>query len=399
MIQVFTTWIKSMAWNDNDKQNPWGGNGQTPPELDAVIKDFKNKFDNFFGGKKSSGSKEGGNIPSAGGFKYIFILALLVWGLSGIYIIDPAEKGVVLRFGAFQEETSQGPHWHLPFPIETLNRINVEQIRTAEIGYRNVVSGSRRFGGNVSSESLMLTKDENMIDAKFAVQYKINDVQAYLFNVANPDTTLRHVAESAIRQVVGKNTMDYILTEGRMDIADSIRQRSQELLDMYEIGLQITTVNMQDAQPPEQVQASFSDAVKAREDKQRLINEAQTYANDILPKSRGKAARMLEESKAYKSEVVSKSEGESSRFKQILTEYEKAPEVTRERLYRETMEVVLANTSKVVVDSKANSMMYLPIDKLISAQPSRTEVIIQEAQGKSGQKGDVRKVFRSREVR
>ncbi|MBT4553350.1 MAG: FtsH protease activity modulator HflK [Candidatus Thioglobus sp.] len=388
-----------MAWNDNDKQNPWGGNGQTPPELDAVIKDFKNKFDNFFGGKKSSGSKEGGNIPSAGGFKYIFILALLVWGLSGIYIIDPAEKGVVLRFGAFQEETSQGPHWHLPFPIETLNRINVEQIRTAEIGYRNVVSGSRRFGGNVSSESLMLTKDENMIDAKFAVQYKINDVQAYLFNVANPDTTLRHVAESAIRQVVGKNTMDYILTEGRMDIADSIRQRSQELLDMYEIGLQITTVNMQDAQPPEQVQASFSDAVKAREDKQRLINEAQTYANDILPKSRGKAARMLEESKAYKSEVVSKSEGESSRFKQILTEYEKAPEVTRERLYRETMEVVLANTSKVVVDSKANSMMYLPIDKLISAQPSRTEVIIQEAQGKSGQKGDVRKVFRSREVR
>jgi len=388
-----------MAWNDNDKQNPWGGNGQTPPELDAVIKDFKNKFDNFFGGKKSSGSKEGGNIPSAGGFKYIFILALLVWGLSGIYIIDPAEKGVVLRFGAFQEETSQGPHWHLPFPIETLNRINVEQIRTAEIGYRNVVSGSRRFGGNVSSESLMLTKDENMIDAKFAVQYKINDVQAYLFNVANPDTTLRHVAESAIRQVVGKNTMDYILTEGRVDIADSIRQRSQELLDMYEIGLQITTVNMQDAQPPEQVQASFSDAVKAREDKQRLINEAQTYANDILPKSRGKAARMLEESKAYKSEVVSKSEGESSRFKQILTEYEKAPEVTRERLYRETMEVVLANTSKVVVDSKANSMMYLPIDKLISAQPSRTEVIIQEAQGQSGQKGDVRKVFRSREVR
>jgi len=388
-----------MAWNDNDKQNPWGGNGQTPPELDAVIKDFKNKFDNFFGGKKSSGSKEGGNIPSAGGFKYIFILALLVWGLSGIYIIDPAEKGVVLRFGAFQEETSQGPHWHLPFPIETLNRINVEQIRTAEIGYRNVVSGSRRFGGNVSSESLMLTKDENMIDAKFAVQYKINDVQAYLFNVANPDATLRHVAESAIRQVVGKNTMDYILTEGRVDIADSIRQRSQELLDMYEIGLQITTVNMQDAQPPEQVQASFSDAVKAREDKQRLINEAQTYANDILPKSRGKAARMLEESKAYKSEVVSKSEGESSRFKQILTEYEKAPEVTRERLYRETMEVVLANTSKVVVDSKANSMMYLPIDKLISAQPSRTEVIIQEAQGKSGQKGDVRKVFRSREVR
>ncbi len=386
-----------MAWNDNNNQNPWGGNGQTPPELDAVIKDFKNKFDNFFGGKKSSDSKEGGS-PSTGGFKYIFVLALLVWLLSGIYIIDPAEKGVILRFGAFQEETSQGPHWHLPYPIESLNRINVEQIRTTQIGYRDAISNRR--GGNVSSESLMLTKDENMIDAKFAVQYKINDVQAYLFNVANPDATLRHVVESAIRQVVGKNTMDYVLTEGRVAIADSIKERSQELLNRYQTGLTITTVNMQDAQPPEQVQASFSDAVKAREDKQRLINEAQTYANDILPKSRGKAARMLEEAKAYKSQVVSKSEGEASRFGQILAEYEKAPEVTRERLYRETMENVFANTSKVVVDSKANSMMYLPIDKLINAKQSRTEVIIQEVQqGQSGQRGDVRKVFRNREVR
>ncbi len=325
-------------------------------------------------------------------------MALLVWVLSGIYIIDPAEKGVVLRFGAFQEETGQGPHWHLPFPIESLNRVNVEQIRTAQIGYRDAISNRR--GGNVSSESLMLTKDENMIDAKFAVQYKINDVQAYLFNVSNPDTTLRHVVESAIRQVVGKNTMDYVLTEGRLAIADSVKEKSQELLDIYQTGLQITTVNMQDAQPPEQVQASFSDAVKAREDKQRLINEAQTYANDILPKSRGKAARMLEESKAYKSEVVSKSEGEASRFGQILAEYEKAPEVTRERLYRETMENVFANTSKVVVDSKANSMMYLPIDKLIDAKKTRTEVVIQEAQsGQSNSRGNVRNVFRNREVR
>ena len=390
-----------MAWNDNDNQNPWGNNNQTPPELDQVIKDFKNKFDGVFGGKKNStsnGTKP--SIPSTSGIKYIFILALLVWLLSGIYIIDPAEKGVVLRFGAFQEETSQGPHWHLPYPIETLNRINVEQIRTAEIGFRNVVNGNRRFGGNVSSESLMLTKDENMIDAKFAVQYKISDVQAYLFNVANPDTTLRHVAESAIRQVVGKNTMDYILTEGRVSIADDIKEKSQELLSMYETGLQITTVNMQDAQPPEQVQAAFSDAVKAREDKQRLINEAQTYANDILPKSRGKAVRMLEESKAYKSEVVSKSEGEASRFKQILTEYEKAPEVTRERLYRETMEGVLFSTNKVIVDSKANSMMYLPIDKLIESKQSNTQIIVKDSQvQQKEQGGNVRGIFRNREAR
>jgi membrane protease subunit HflK len=387
-----------VAWNDDNNQNPWGGSGQTPPELDEVIKDFKNKFDGFFGGKQSSNSEKQQSMPT-GGFKYVFILVILVWLLSGIYIIDPAEKGVVLRFGAFQEETGQGPHWHIPFPIEDVSRVNVDQIRTAEIGYRNAVSGSRNFGGNVSSESLMLTKDENMIDAKFAVQYKIDVVQDYLFNVASPDLTLRHVLESAIRQVVGKNTMDYILTEGRSDIADKIKDKSQELLNLYEIGLVITTVNMQDAQPPEQVQASFSDAVKAREDKQRLINEAQTYSNDILPKSRGKAARILEEAKAYKSQVISKSVGESSRFGQILAEYIKAPEVTRERLYRETMESVFSSTNKVVVDSSANSMMYLPLDKLINSRQQNTQIVFKDSQQQGNDSGNVQSVFRSREVR
>jgi membrane protease subunit HflK len=382
-----------MASND---QSPWGNN-QTPPELDDVIKEFKSKFNNLFGSKKSN-DETVSKVPN-GSVKFVVIIAVLVWMLSGIYIIDPAEKGIVLRFGAYQEETGQGPHWHVPFPIETVKRINVEQIRTAEIGYRNAVKGSRRMGGNVSSESIMLTKDENMIDAKFAVQYKVNDAQAYLFNVAKPDTTLRQVSESAIRQVVGQNTMDYILTEGRANIADSIKERSQELLDLYKTGLFITTVNMQDAQPPEQVQDAFSDAVKAREDKQRLINEAETYANDILPKSRGLAARLLEESKAYKSKVVSKSEGESSRFKQILAEYIKAPVVTKERLYRETMESVLATTSKVLVDSKANSMMYLPIDKLIDTKQLNAKVTIQETANKTENSNNTRNVFRNRGVR
>lgn len=380
----------------NNKKNPWGGDNQTPPELDEVIRDFKNKFGNIF-----SGPSSGPILPKTGGFKYLFILILLIWLLSGIYIIDPAEKGVVLRFGAFQKETAQGPHWHIPYPIESLNRINVEQIRTAQIGYRDAARNRR--GGNVSSESLMLTKDENMIDAKFAVQYKISDVQAYLFNVANPDITLRHAVESAIRQVVGKNSMDYVLTDGRAAIANSIKEKSQELLNLYKVGLLITTVNMQDAQPPEPVQAAFSDAVKAREDKQRLINEAQTYANDILPKSRGKAARMLEEARAYKSEIVSKSEGETARFQEILAEYQKAPEVTKERLYRETMEGVLANTSKVVVDSKSNNMMVLPIDKLLNNNRTRsTEVIVKGGASpatKVKQTGGFRNVFRSREVR
>jgi membrane protease subunit HflK len=385
-----------MAWND-DKKNPWGGNGQTPPELDEVIKDFKNKFSGIFAGKPRPDSEKS-TSPPIGGIKYIFIIGLLLWLMSGIYIIDPAEKGVVLRFGAFQEETGQGPHWHLPYPIESLSRINVEEIQDMQIGYRDAVRNRR--GGNVSSESLMLTKGENMINAKFAVQYKINDAQDYLFNVAAPKMTLRQVLESAIRQVVGKNSMDYVLTEGRAAIADSIKEKSQELLNIYKVGLLITTVNMQDAQPPEPVQAAFSDAVKAREDKQRLINEAQTYANDILPKSRGKAARVLEESKAYKSKVVSKSEGEASRFGQILAEYTKAPKVTKERLYRETMESVLANTSKVVVDSKANSMMYLPIDKLLNNNTQPNKIIIQDSQSDQvGQGKSIRNVFRNREVR
>ncbi len=382
----------------DNKQNPWGGNNQMPPELDDVIKDFKNKFDNIFG---RTSPKSGMPISSkTSGLKYLFILALLAWFLSGIYIIDPAEKGVVLRFGAFQEETSQGPHWHLPYPIESLNRVNVEQIRTVQIGYRDAARNRR--GGNVSSESIMLTKDENMIDAKFAVQYKINDVQSYLFNVANPDTTLRNAVESAIRQVVGKNSMDYILTEGRVAISDNVKDKSQELLDAYKVGLLITTVNMQDAQPPEQVQSAFSDAVKAREDKQRLINEAQTYANDILPKSRGKSVRMVEEARAYKSKVVSKSEGEAARFNQILSEYKKAPKVTKERLYRETMEEVLANTSKVVVDSKANSMMYLPMDKLLDNSRMSTKAVaegVPPIEKVKQRGGGFRNVFRNREVR
>ena len=392
-----------MAWNDN--KNPWGDKQSTPPELDEVIKDFKNKFGGIFGGgKPPGGSEKVVQIPSPkGGFKYLILVAFLVWIGFGVYTIDPAEKGLVLRFGAFQEETNPGLHWHLPFPIETLTKINVEQIRTAEIGFRNVVNNNRRFGGNVSSESIMLTKDENMIDAKFAVQYKVNDAQNYLFNVVDPDATLRQAVESSIRQVVGQNTLDYILTDGRVDVAEKTRERSQKLLDEYQTGLTITSVNMQDAQPPEQVQAAFSDAVKAREDRERLINEAEAYANDIIPRARGAAARTVEEAKAYKDQVIAKSEGEADRFDKILVEFERAPEVTKERLYRETLESVLGSTSKVVVDSNSNSMMYLPIDKLVgAAKESQTTINVTPSpqnNSSSNQDNGVRNIFRTREAR
>ena len=376
----------SMAWNDD--------NNQTPPELDEVIKDFKNKFNSTFGG--GSSGRTGASKAAKGSFKYIFILAFIVWMATGIYIIDPAERGVVLRFGAFQTSTTQGPHWHIPYPVESVYKVNVEQVRSAEIGFRNAQNA---YSGGVSSESLMLTRDENMVDVKLAVQYKIADAQAYLFNVFNPEMTLSHVIQSVIRQVVGDNTMDHVLTTGRDQVAQEVKTASQALLNDYGLGLLITAVTMQDAQPPVQVKASFDDVVKAREDEQRYINEAKAYANDIVPKARGASQRLVAEAEAYKSQIVSKSEGEAYRFTQILNEYLKAPGVTKERLYRETLEEVLSSTNKVIVDSSANSLMYLPIDQLInSSRTSRsTSNTNTFQQTPSGQ--DDESVLRSRENR
>ena len=376
-----------MAWNDN--------NNQTPPELDEVIKDFKNKFNSTFGGKSSGNT--GASKAAKGSFKYLVILALIVWLLTGIYIVDPAERGVVLRFGAFQESTTQGPHWHIPYPVESVYKINVEQIRSAEIGFRNVQNS---YSGGVSSESLMLTKDENMVDVKLAVQYKVADAQAFLFNVFQPELTLSHVVQSVIRQVVGDNTMDHVLTTGREQVALEVKSASQALLNEYNTGLMITAVTMQDAQPPVQLKPAFDDVVKAREDEQRYINEARAYANDIVPKARGASQRLIAEAEAYKSEVVSKSEGEAYRFTQILTEYIKAPDVTKERLYRETLEDVLGDTNKVIVDSNSNSLMYLPIDQLINSNrvsrpASNTSTYNQTPSGQSSDGS----VLRSRENR
>ena len=385
----------------SNDQNPWGNNNQTPPELDEVIRDFKNKFNSAFGGGSSSSPSSSSNAgkTAKGGAKYLIILAVLVWLLSGIYIVDPAERGVVLRFGAFQEVTSQGPHWRLPYPIEQEYKVNVEQIRAAEIGFRNVQNSS--YGGNVSSESLMLTKDENMVDVNLAVQYKIADPQAYLFNVLQPELTLSHVVQSVIRQVVGDNSMDFVLTTGREQVAQQVRSGAQALLNQYGTGLVITAVTMQDAQPPIQVKDAFDDVVKAREDQQRYINEANAYANDILPKARGASQRIMAEAEAYRSQVTSKSEGEADRFNQILAEYLKAPEVTKERLYRETLEEVLSITNKVVVDGNANSLMYLPIDQLINSSRSTTSSNSAQSnyQSQSSQSSSSTGVLRSREVR
>jgi membrane protease subunit HflK len=268
----------------------------------------------------------------------------------------------VLRFGKYVESTMPGPRWHLPYPFEAVEVVNVEQVRTVEVGFRNNVKSK------VLSESLMLTDDENIIDLQFSVQYLLKDPEDYLFSNRNPDEAVMQAAETAMREIVGKSKMDFVLYEGRAEIADKATKLMQGILDRYKTGISISKLNMQNAQPPEQVQAAFDDAVKAGQDRERLKNEGQAYANDVIPKAKGVAARLLEEAAGYKQRVIAQSEGEASRFKQVLAEYSKAPQVTRERLYQDAMQQVMSSTTKVLVDDKGGgNLLYLPLDKLMQA--------------------------------
>jgi membrane protease subunit HflK len=392
-----------MAWNEpggSGNNDPWGKKPNQANEFDAVFSKLKQQLDSLMGGgSNASDFKPSGKTPwIIGG-----VLGL-IWMASGIYIVDPAERGVVTRFGAFVGEVGPGPHWHLPYPIESVDTVNVDQIRNTEIGYRS--GRGEGSSGGVLSEALMLTKDENIVDIRLAVQYRIASARDYLYEVANPDDTLRQATESAVREVVGKSDMDYVLTEGRAELATRVRSLSQEILDKYKTGIILTSINLQDAQPPEQVQAAFADVVKAREDRQRFVNEAQAYSNDIIPKARGAAARMIEEANAYKDQVTAQAQGESKRFESILTEYEKAPKVTRERLYIDAMETVLKSSSKILVNVESgNNMMYLPLDQIIknakspASQPDITSINAVTQGLQTTNDGNLRPNLRSREVR
>jgi len=364
-----------MAWNEpggSGNKDPWGGrknNEQGPPDLDEVVKKLQEKFGGLFGGggkrNGSSGSGRAGSI----GIGLIAIVAITVWAISGVYIVEEGTRGVVLQFGKYNKTTQPGPHWH-PRGIQTVETVDIANIRGISIGFR-AGGGNRQTGSSVGRESLMLTEDENIVDVKLAVQYKVKSASDYLFNVKDPETTLRQVIESAIRETIGKSEMDYILKEGRADVTEQTREQVQEILDRYKTGLQVTTVNLQDAQPPEQVQDAFADAVKAQGDQVRVINEAKAYSNDIVPRARGKAARQLAEANAYKEQVIAEATGEASRFTQVLAEYKKAPEVTRKRLYLEAMESVMTNSSKVLVDVEGGgNLLYLPLDKMMSGGSS-----------------------------
>lgn len=372
-----------MAWNEpngNKDKDSWGkgSDQQGPPDLDEIIRNLKTKLGGLFGGGGGRGPGGGGRRPILGrgggaiGIAVLVLVLVIAWLLSGIYIVKPAERGVVLRFGKYLATTESGPHWHIPYPIEKVELVDVAQIRSYEIGYRS--SGRHQEESPVLTESLMLTEDENIVDVRIAVQYRVKNASKYLFNVRNADTNLRQVLESALREVVGKNTMDFVLTEGRSEIMARTEKLAQKILDQYNAGLLITSVNMQNAQPPAQVQPAFVDAIKAREDEQRLRNEAEAYANDILPKARGAAFRKIQEAAAYKSEVVAHAEGETSRFTQVLQEYLEAPEITKKRLYLETMEAVMEHSRKVLVDiPKGSSVFYLPLDQMMRGENSRDQ--------------------------
>lgn len=357
-----------MAWNEpgGNQKDPWGGGSgnQGPPDLDEVVRKLQDKLGGIFGGRRSSrggGDGSGGGQPSGGGlggggiggagYKGIGViagLAFVAWLLSGIYIIEPAERGVVLRFGAYQEITQPGPHWHIPYPIESVEKVNVDEVSR----FRHAAS--------------MLTSDENIVDIELEVQSRIQDPADYLFQDNAPQKTMRDATETAVREVIGQSNLDFILTEGRGAIATRVQELTQGLMDQYKTGLRITNVNMLPAKPPEQVKSAFDDAIKAREDKERIENQAQAYANEVIPVARGAAARETENARAFKARVVAEAIGESDRFLALLEQYQKAPVVTRQRLYLEAVEDIYADTGKVLLDVESgNNLTYLPLDRII----------------------------------
>jgi len=362
----------------NDPQ--WGNRGndgggkrpnQGPPDLEELWRDFNRRLSGMFDKKGGgNGGNGGGERPPiqfnprflGGGISLLVALVLAVWMASGFYIVDASQRGLVLQFGKFKEATESGLRWRLPYPIQSHELVNISGVRTIEIGYR----GSEK--NKVLKEALMLTDDENIINIQFAVQYILKDPVEYIFNNRHPDDAVMQVAETAIREIVGKSKMDFVLYEGREQIAVSASKLMQDILDRYKTGILISKVTMQNAQPPEQVQAAFDDAVKAGQDRERQKNEGQAYANDVIPKARGTSARLLQEADGYKQRLIATAEGDASRFRQINTEYAKAPEVTRSRMYLETMQQIYSSTSKVMIDAKGQgNLLYLPLDKLMQA--------------------------------
>jgi len=347
----------NMAWNEpggSGDKDPWNTNrgnrgNQGPPDLDEVFKNLQKKFGSLFGGR--GGSSRGSEMGTPGGkFGIVLVLAILFvfWIATGFYKVEEAERGVVLRFGEHVYTSQRGLHWHLPIPIEQVEKVDITKVYTIPIN------------------STMLTQDENIVEIQGTVQYQIDSAEKYLFNVKNPEISLSQITESALRESIGRSKMGYVITEGRGEISIQVKGIIQEIVNTYQTGLNIFKVNIQSAKPPEAVKDAFDDVTQAREDEERFKNEAEAYRNEVLPKARGASARMREEADAYKNEVIARAEGEAERFKKLLSEYKKSPAITRDRLYLEMMEAVLSNSSKVLIDVEGgNNLLYLPLDKLM----------------------------------
>ena len=340
-----------MAWNEpGGGKDPWGGNsgGDGPPDLDEALQKLRARMDKIFGG---SGGGKGG---SGNNNLLAIVLVVLVagWGLFGFYQVDEKEQAVVLRLGKYLDTVGPGLNWR---PL-LLDRV-----------FKERVTEERQY----SSRGQMLTQDENIVELPLTVQYNINNVKEFVLNVKNPELSLRHATDSALRHVVGSSSLDEVVSTGRGKIAEEVKLRLQQYLDSYGAGILVRKINIQEAKPPSEVKAAYDDVIKAREDQERLINEAQSYSNGIIPEARGKAQRMLEEALAYKEQVVAEAQGETNRFLALLTEYQKAPEVTRQRLYLDAVQDVMSNSSKVLIDVEGgNNMLYLPLDKIIESSAS-----------------------------
>jgi len=306
-----------------------------------------------FGGSGGSGNKSGGSSGSL--FGIVLVVLVIGWGISGFYQVDEKEQAVVLRLGKYLNTVEAGLHWNPPL-VDSVTKVRVTEER------------------QYSSRGQMLTEDENIVELPLTVQYNIGDVKAFVLNVKTPEASLRQATDSALRHVVGSSKLDEVVSTGRLKIGDEVKLRLQTYLDNYGTGIKVRKINIQEAKPPTQVKAAYDDVIKAREDRERLINEAQTYANGIIPEARGQAQRMIEESNGYLEQVVAEAEGESQRFESLLAEYEKAPEVTRQRLYLDAIQEVMSNSSKVLVDVEGgNNMLYLPLDKIIQQGSSRSQ--------------------------
>lgn len=364
-------WNKPGSNGNGGDKNPWGqgGRSQGPPDLDEIARKLQQKLSGLFGGGKKggNGSSGGGDMQKAGGIGIgiFLIIAVVIWISSGIYVVQQGQRGVVLQFGKKSEVTQAGLRWHLPYPIETVWKVDVKRTYRIEIGYRGKVENT------VPQESLMLTQDENIVELGFGIQYRIKEPDNYLFNVRNVEATISQAAESAIREVAGNRTMDLLLTGGREEVGSSVKILLQSILDEYETGILITQLKYQQAGPPNAVQAAFDDAVRAREDEVRYKNDAEAYSRKVLQLARGQVSRIEQDAAAYRQQVQERAKGDADRFRRIAIEYAKAPRVTRDRMYLETLEQVMSNTTKIYLDQKGgNSLIYLPLDKLMNTAAS-----------------------------